>query len=107
MDITERWIPGGGSKFGVRKDLWGFVDMLAMKAGHPIIGVQATSGSNVSARIHKIRSIPLHRTWLECGCRLQVIGWRKTCRLKADGSKSKQRIWQPVIRELEVEDAAF
>lgn len=106
VDIVERWIPGrGGKAFGVRRDLWGFVDLLAMKAGHPILAVQTTSGAHVADRIKKIRGIDHHRTWLECGCRIQVIGWRKVCRKRSDGSLTKQKFWEPVIRELEVEDA--
>jgi hypothetical protein len=102
VDVVERWIPGrGGKSFGVRKDLWGFVDLLAMKSGHPILAIQTTSGSHVADRIKKIRGIPHYKTWLECGCRIQVIGWRKVCRRRADGSRTKQKYWEPIIHEVE------
>lgn len=100
--MVERWIPGrGGKSFGVRKDLWGFVDLLAMQPGYPLLAVQTTSGSNMSDRIKKIRGIGLHRTWLDCGGRIQVIGWRKVCRRRADGSRTKQKVWEPIVTELE------
>lgn len=100
VGVVERWLPSNSGGFGTRSDLWGFLDLLAMKAGHPIIGIQATSGSNVSSRVKKILEIPLHRVWLLCGCRIQVIGWRKVCKRKADGTRSKQKVWRPVVREV-------
>ncbi len=103
VDVVERWIPArGGQRFGVRKDLWGFVDLLAMQEGYPILAVQTTSGAHVADRITKIRGLPAHETWLQCGGRIQVIGWRKICRRRPDGTRTKEKVWEPVIHELEI-----
>ncbi len=71
--IVERWI----AQAGIRKDLFGCIDLIAAKPGEPIIGIQATSNSNVSARLTKARSIPELATWLATGARFQVWGWAK------------------------------
>ena len=75
--IVEYW----NAYARIRKDLYGFIDIVALKENTPgLLGVQTTSGSNVSARITKIRANPLHRLWLSCGNRIQVHGWRKLTR---------------------------
>jgi hypothetical protein len=70
LAITERWNPFAK----VRQDLFGFIDLVAMKAGEPIIAIQATSSSNVSARLKKIRGLPTHLIWLKTGARIVVFG---------------------------------
>ncbi len=69
MAITERWNPYAK----IRQDLFGFIDLLAIKPGEPVIAIQATSTSNVSARIKKIKNIPEHLVWLETGARILVV----------------------------------
>jgi hypothetical protein len=44
--ITEAWIPGAG----IRRDLFGFADILALKVGEPILAIQSTSAGNVAAK---------------------------------------------------------
>lgn len=70
--VVERW----NSFAKVRVDLFGFIDVVAMN-GASIIGIQATSGSNVAARITKIKENPKSAEWLKSGGRLFVQGWRK------------------------------
>lgn len=72
-EVTERWVPGAN----VRKDLWGFVDILCLRAGEPITGVQSTSDSNVAARINKIAESPLVGLVRQAGIRILVQGWKK------------------------------
>lgn len=64
--------------FGVLVDLFGFIDLIAVRAGR-IIGVQATSGPNVSARAKKILNerIEESKNWLGAGAEIHVIGWKK------------------------------
>ena len=71
-EVVERWNPHAR----VRNDLWGFVDVLALK-GDTTLGVQATSASNVSARVHKIADHPNLSAVSEAGWALQVWGWSK------------------------------
>lgn len=58
-----------------RQDLFGIIDIVAV--GDEIVGVQATSASNVSARIQKITdslALPVLR---KAGIRVLVHGWGK------------------------------
>ncbi len=75
-----------------RKDLFGFIDLVALKDGE-IIGVQCTSRSNVSARIKKIKGLDAHKQWLDAGGKIQVIGWGKT-------GKTKRKIWTARIEHI-------
>jgi hypothetical protein len=71
-EVVEKWIPGAN----IRKDLWGFVDILALRDDE-ILAVQATSYSNVSARVNKItdhENLPAVRL---ANIQIQVWGWRK------------------------------
>jgi len=70
--ITERWNPHAR----VRQDLFGFIDMLAVKEGE-ILGVQTTSRSNMSARARKIAEHPNVAAVRKAGMRLEVHGWAK------------------------------
>ena len=72
---------------GHRVDLWGFVDLLAIKAGE-ITAVQTTSGANVSARLKKIAASPHIATVLSAGVRVVVHGWSKK------GPRGKAKKWE-------------
>jgi len=74
---VEKVIPGTYKK----RDLWNFVDIIA---GHPVHGlllVQATSDSNISARVRKVEGIdealefPILRSLLAHDVKVQVWGW--------------------------------
>lgn len=92
--ITERW--NAFSK--TRLNLFGFINLIGIREGE-IVGVQATSGPNVSARIEKIRGLPAHKEWLLAGGRILVIGWRKT------GARGKRKLWSPRMVELTMDAA--
>lgn len=50
VGITEHW-----NHFAkIRQDLFGFCDLIAIREGCPILFVQVTSYSNISARVKKI-----------------------------------------------------
>jgi hypothetical protein len=60
----------------IRQDLFGFVDVIGVRENETI-AVQATSYSNVSARVKKIadhENIPMVR---KAGWRIEVWGWHK------------------------------
>lgn len=59
-----------------RHDLWGCVDILAIRSGE-VVGVQTTSGSNVAARIDKIRELGILEALQSAGIRICVHGWAK------------------------------
>jgi hypothetical protein len=74
VDIVERWI----ARAGVRRDLFHCIDLVAVKACESgVLGIQATSIANISARVKKAVAIPELETWLKAGNRFQVFGWCK------------------------------
>lgn len=87
-DVAEKWVPFSRN----RRDLFGFVDVVALTGEH-ILAIQATSGSNVAARLKKIRDLPAHRDWLKSGGLLEVWGWRQVAHKNKDGSRSKVDRW--------------
>jgi hypothetical protein len=72
-EVVEKWIPGAN----IRKDLWGFVDIVCLGDGGPITVVQSTSASNLAARITKIAESPLVGRVRSAGIKILVHGWRK------------------------------
>jgi hypothetical protein len=70
--VVEKWNPHAR----IRQDLFGFVDILAVRDGETL-GVQACAGSSVSARIKKIADSELAPQVRRAGWRLEVWGWRK------------------------------
>lgn len=82
--VVERW----NMHAKVRQDLFGFADLLAIAPTFGIMAVQVTSGSNVSARIKKIKVEPKAALWLASGGLICVHGWRKV------GGLGKRKTWQ-------------
>ena len=92
--MVERWVrapgrPGGG----IRIDLFNFLDIVAMGDGK-IIGVQST-GQAFSEHDKKILAEPRALTWIECGGRLILIGWRRIKKVRG----KKAMVWSPRIKE--------
>jgi hypothetical protein len=71
-EVVERWIPGAN----IRRDLFGFGDVLAIRAGEVLL-VQATTGDHVAHRLAKIAASPLAAAVRESGIVIRVHGWRK------------------------------
>jgi len=80
--IVEKWNPHAR----IRQDLFGFIDILAIKRDETL-AVQATA-SGVSTRIKKIMDSELLPKVREAGWKIQVWGWTKS---QKDG-KYKLRI---------------
>tara|TARA_Y100000593_G_scaffold17703_1_gene35379 strand:- start:1658 stop:1972 length:315 start_codon:yes stop_codon:yes gene_type:complete len=73
-EVTERYIPGAN----IRKDLYGWIDVLGIKESGEVLAVQCTSKSNMSSRIRKIEdsdTLPIVR---KCGWKIEVWGWFKS-----------------------------
>jgi hypothetical protein len=81
----------------IKRDLGGFIDVVAWAPGRGVLGVQTTSGSNVSARLDKIRALPSADAWMRSGAGLEVHGWRKV------GERGKRKLWE--CRRIRVEVA--
>ena len=94
IEVVERWIP----QTRRRKDLFGFIDLVAITADHTF-GIQATSTGNMSSRLEKIRGSELARLWLSTPSRrLCVIGWRKYAK------PERGRYWRPTERIVTLDD---
>lgn len=76
VEVVERWIPGAN----IRRDFAGVIDVLCLGDGE-IVGVQATSRSNVAARVRKIRDAEHTPALRRAGIRILVHGWAKVGRL--------------------------
>jgi hypothetical protein len=106
VDIAEHHNTFAGKK----KDLFGFIDIVAIGHGETI-GIQATSTGNVNARYRKITegflgkdkepdlTIPERAlVWLESGNSIVVIGWKKYKK------RVDNKLWRPTIRQVTIED---
>lgn len=69
--IVERW----NAFARIRQDLFGFIDLLAIKPNETL-AVQTTA-SGVSARLKKISESPLLPKVREAGWKIHIHGWRK------------------------------
>jgi hypothetical protein len=84
-DVTEKWNPWAR----IRQDLFGVIDVLCL-GDKEVVGVQATSASNISARVNKIAEHENTAALRKAGVRLLVHGWKR-------GSNGR---WQ--LREVDV-----
>ena len=89
-------------KFGQRKDMFGFADIVAM-GENSIIAIQSC-GQSFAEHNRKItedeKVAPNALLWLKNGGRLILIGWRKV-KLRP-GAKAMR--WKPRIKEYTLED---
>ena len=73
--IVEKFNPHVGP-FGIRQDLFGFGDLLALRKGE-ILLVQTTSGDHMAERVTKIVEHDNYPRVIESGMQVAVHGWRK------------------------------
>lgn len=89
--IVERFQQYGG-KFGVRQDLFGFIDIIAIDAEEGIVAIQST-GMDWSGHVKKIFSKEeIVSEWLKHSP-LELWAWRKVKKVKG----GKAMIWKPRI----------
>lgn len=108
--VVEKWLPGRRAKkngapgeteatpYGVRKDLFGCIDILALDGLTGCLGIQACAGGDVATRAKKATAEPLLQAWLQAGNRFQVWGWREIW--VQTGAKTKAVRWRPRILEV-------
>ncbi len=92
--IVERFNPHVGPH-GIRQDLFGFVDMIAVSP-EGIIGVQCCAGSGHAAHKQKILANAVAPEWIKAGGRIQIWSWSKK-KLKRGGKAMR---WQSRVEEL-------
>lgn len=71
----------------IKRDLFHCLDIVAIKVGEPVLGVQVTTGSNMADRIAKIEGLEASMVW-RAVARLEVHGWRKV------GPRGEQKRWE-------------
>ena len=70
--IVEHW----NSFARIRQDLFGFIDILALK-GKEVLAVQNTTATNMSARVTKIGNSEYVGVVREAGWTIHVHGWHQ------------------------------
>lgn len=82
----------------IRKDLYGFIDIVALHPGRTgLLGVQTTTGTNLSARITKAEGLKEYGLWIACGNSVEFHGWRK---ILIEGKKR----WAPIVRRVDMDE---
>jgi carbonic anhydrase len=71
-EVVERWNPHAR----IRQDLFGFVDLIAIRPGETL-AVQTTSAGNVASRVRKIGEHANVAAVREAGWAIRVHGWAK------------------------------
>ena len=95
--IVERWQQYGG-RFGVRQDLFGFIDIVAIDEEQGIVAIQST-GQDWSGHIKKILSLEeIVIKWLE-HAPLELWAWRKIKKVRG----GKAMIWKPRIADFYID----
>ena len=86
---------------GIRQDLFGFIDIIALDPEQGIIGIQSC-GQSFSEHLKKITEERNEECfeWLRCGGKVELWGWRKL-KVKRGGKAMR---WQPRIKIITLED---
>ncbi len=71
--ITEKW----NAHVHIKQDLFGFIDIVAMLPGMPLLAIQATGNMNGAAHMKKILGEPRALVWLQAGGRIFLHSWEK------------------------------
>jgi hypothetical protein len=74
VDVVERWVPSGAGGPQVRKDLFGILDLVAIREGETL-GVQTTTKGEVSKRARKIAASENLAALQAAGWSIEVHGW--------------------------------
>jgi len=97
--ITEHWNPFGK----VRQDLFGIIDLVAIKAGEVgVLGIQTTSKSNISARVAKAKNNKDLLVWYKAGNNFIIHGWENGILEEREVVKKKY-LPQTVIKQIQVQ----
>jgi hypothetical protein len=95
--IVERWQQFGG-KFGVRQDLFGFIDIIGIDPDQGIIGIQST-GQDWSGHVKKIiDKKEIVSKWL-VHAKLELWSWRKVKKKRG----GKAMIWKARIGDFKLD----
>ena len=96
--VVERW----NAYAGIRQDLFGIIDIVALHPVRGVVGVQST-GQDFAGHMAKmtVEKRDECMAWLKTpGTCLELWGWRKL--LRKPGGKA--RTWQPRVHVFTLED---
>lgn len=101
--IAEKWQmiprhPAGG----VRKDLFGFIDVVSLDPERGIVAIQSC-GQSFADHYRKITDSECTEAaieWLKCGGSIELWAWRKV-KVKRGGKAMR---WAPRVKEITMED---
>lgn len=99
--IVEKWNQHAGP-FGIRQDLFGIIDVLALDPQRGVVGIQST-GQDFAAHLRKLTIERAQETtdWLGTpGTTLELWGWRKV-KLHRGGKAER---WAPRVRQITLVD---
>jgi hypothetical protein len=99
---VERFNPHVGPH-GIRQDLFGIIDIIALNPEIGVVGIQACAGSGFNHHYKKLteENAQATKNWLETpGTKLFIWAWRKVKKNRG----GKAMIWQPRIREINLKD---
>lgn len=102
--ITKRLIHNNNAPPGVRSDLFGLFDLIAMNPRQGVIGIQVC-GPDFSSHYKKITQEKADSAllWLSAGrgnTKIEIWSWRKIL----EKSGGKKRIWKPRIKRISYQD---
>lgn len=89
IDKTERWIPYAK----IKKDLFGFIDLLAIDPEYNIYGIQTTTYANMNARIDKILNHENYKRVKNSKIQITIWAWKKI-------TKKNKTTYKLVIKDL-------
>ena|SRR3990167_11245130 len=97
--VVERFNAFAGP-FGIRQDLFGFIDLIALDPERGIIGVQCCAGGGHATHRTKILENEIAPEWLETGGKIEIWSWSKR-KLKRGGKAMR---WIPRVEEITLKD---
>lgn len=106
-EVVERWIdyhrkPGQSGPLGIRKDLFGIIDIIALDHERGVVGVQCCAGSGYSAHWKKITQEYAENTkqfLMTPGTALELWAWRKIKKVRG----GKAMVWEARVTEITIE----
>lgn len=95
--VVEQWIqvpkhPAGG----IRRDMYNFADLVAIKVGHPILAIQTCSGDRHADHLRAIEENDYADIWEHAGGAIHLVSWKKRAVRTKKGTSVKR--WKPRVQ---------
>jgi len=98
--VVEHWNPYAH----IRQDLFGIIDILCIKKGEPVIGLQVTDMGGLPEHRRKAFDSSILPTWLGTGSRFVLHGWDKRSKRNKDNKILKMKTWQVKEEDITLND---